>query len=522
MKTLRLIVLFCLCPLLRAATPLVDAQLSGANNQVKSGATLTIKSGSTVFAEAGATVPWGSGSMVNPMTASGDLIVGGTAGAPTRLPKGTDGWVLSLVSGVPAWVVAPGASLTGMLKGTGSAFAVATGGTDFVAPGAFTASGLTLTSGKILGRTSASTGAAEEIAIGSGLSMSGGVLTATGSVSGSNPTASISTNAAVNGSAGTFMRSDSAPGIATSANLQFGRLGLGVGPDGSNPLTILGTATASMWQVGATQQGTGATGAAFTGAGLDNSTSSVIMYHAGNAIDGTLFIGAKCRGTPASPSATQTGDNLNLICGGGYGTLWNLTSGTIGFYASEAWSSGHNGTNFKIGLTPNASTTCSYVMQMDNSAVSFSVQLIGKGTATNDAPSAGYIGEVISSTIATGSSVTLTSITGANVTSISLTAGDWDVYGTVAFTVGSTTTVGYLAGGINTASATLPTTGTGAFVIPGAGTNATVDITLDPQASTPYSQISIAGTTTVYLVAQAKFGTSTCKAYGRIYARRAR
>jgi hypothetical protein len=233
-----------------------------------------------------------------------------------------------------------------------------------------------------------------------------------------------------------------------------------------------------MWQVGATQQGTGATGAAFTGAGLDNSTSSVIMYHAGNAIDGTLFIGAKCRGTPASPSATQTGDNLNLICGGGYGTLWNLTSGTIGFYASEAWSSGHNGTNFKIGLTPN--------------------------------------------TIATGSSVTLTSITGANVTSISLTAGDWDVYGTVAFTVGSTTTVGYLAGGINTASATLPTTGTGAFVIPGAGTNATVDITLDPQASTPYSQISIAGTTTVYLVAQAKFGTSTCKAYGRIYARRAR
>lgn len=41
--------------------------------------------------------------MANPMTTAGDLIVGGASGAPTRLPKGTDGQVLTMVSGAEAW-----------------------------------------------------------------------------------------------------------------------------------------------------------------------------------------------------------------------------------------------------------------------------------------------------------------------------------------------------------------------------------------------------------------------------------
>lgn len=40
----------------------------------------------------------------NPMTAAGDLIVGGASGAPQRLAKGTDGKVLKMVAGSPAWV----------------------------------------------------------------------------------------------------------------------------------------------------------------------------------------------------------------------------------------------------------------------------------------------------------------------------------------------------------------------------------------------------------------------------------
>lgn len=44
----------------------------------------------------------------NPMTAAGDLIRGGVAGAPERIPVGTDTQVLTVVSGVPAWAAAPG------------------------------------------------------------------------------------------------------------------------------------------------------------------------------------------------------------------------------------------------------------------------------------------------------------------------------------------------------------------------------------------------------------------------------
>lgn len=40
----------------------------------------------------------------NPMTAVGDLMIGGADGAPTRLAAGTEGQVLTMVSGVPTWV----------------------------------------------------------------------------------------------------------------------------------------------------------------------------------------------------------------------------------------------------------------------------------------------------------------------------------------------------------------------------------------------------------------------------------
>jgi len=41
--------------------------------------------------------------LVNPMTAPGDLITGGTAGAPTRLAIGAANQVLTVISGVPTW-----------------------------------------------------------------------------------------------------------------------------------------------------------------------------------------------------------------------------------------------------------------------------------------------------------------------------------------------------------------------------------------------------------------------------------
>lgn len=72
----------------------------------------TLVSGTNIKTINGASV-LGSGDIAtigitNPMTAAGDLIIGGTDGAPTRLAKGADGQVCTLVSGVPAWAAASG------------------------------------------------------------------------------------------------------------------------------------------------------------------------------------------------------------------------------------------------------------------------------------------------------------------------------------------------------------------------------------------------------------------------------
>jgi hypothetical protein len=75
-------------------------------------------------------------------------------------------------------------TLTGVLKGNGtSAFTAASAGTDYVAPGAITTSGLTMATARLLGRTTASTGAAEEISVGAGLTLSGGTLVNAGATS---------------------------------------------------------------------------------------------------------------------------------------------------------------------------------------------------------------------------------------------------------------------------------------------------------------------------------------------------
>lgn len=62
-----------------------------------------------------------------------------------------------------------------------SAGVVAVEGTNVVLAGAVTTDGITMSTARLLGRTTAATGAVEEITVGSGLSLSAGSLTATGS-----------------------------------------------------------------------------------------------------------------------------------------------------------------------------------------------------------------------------------------------------------------------------------------------------------------------------------------------------
>lgn len=142
------------------------------------------------------------------------------------------------------------------------------------------------------------------------------------------------------------------------------------------------------------------------------------------------------------------------------------------------------------------------------------------GTSTNNSAGAGYVGEYISSTILSGSAVSLTTATPANITSISLTAGDWDVTGTVCFLGNAATTVTSLVGWISTTSATQPTApNDGAYYTDQTSRAAGSTIF---RASVGQIRISLASTTTVYLSCTAAFAINTYSAFGFIGARRVR
>jgi hypothetical protein len=137
------------------------------------------------------------------------------------------------------------------------------------------------------------------------------------------------------------------------------------------------------------------------------------------------------------------------------------------------------------------------------------------GSATNDSAAAGNIGEYIS---ANASAVSLTSATPKTVISISLTAGDWDVDGNLAFIAAATTIPTLFIGGINLTNNVLPTSpAQGMFELD--VTTTTAGTTIQP---TGRVRVSLATTTTVYLVAQATFTISTMTANGIISARRMR
>lgn len=143
------------------------------------------------------------------------------------------------------------------------------------------------------------------------------------------------------------------------------------------------------------------------------------------------------------------------------------------------------------------------------------------GTATNDNAAAGYIGEFISSVVLVGAPVAMTSGVAANITSISLTAGDWDVWGSFWTNPAAGTTTSTVIAAVSQTSATLPTTpaiGTSLAQIRGLATGATETLRIEA----PITRISLAATTTIYLVCSVTFAVSTMDGYGSLCARRAR
>lgn len=151
------------------------------------------------------------------------------------------------------------------------------------------------------------------------------------------------------------------------------------------------------------------------------------------------------------------------------------------------------------------------------------------GTNTNDAASAGRVGEILTASKAEGSPVSLTTATQTNILAspLSVTAGCWLIWSVIGYIPGATTTIGQLTGSTSLTTAALPNISTMAI---GSGGEARNQISL---ASIVTNAVDIgvfvtphvaffSGTTSLYLVAYATFGVSTLSAYGSIQALRIR
>ncbi len=141
------------------------------------------------------------------------------------------------------------------------------------------------------------------------------------------------------------------------------------------------------------------------------------------------------------------------------------------------------------------------------------VGLIGDTTGTG--PSAGSVGEIMTSVVTSGAPISLVTGVTANITSLPLTAGDWDVYGLVGFTmsVGASN----LRSGTSPVSGALPTTAVLSSINPAAGTTL-----LNWGSSSTIRRVISSSASTVYLVANAIFAAGTADAFGTIFARRRR
>lgn len=143
------------------------------------------------------------------------------------------------------------------------------------------------------------------------------------------------------------------------------------------------------------------------------------------------------------------------------------------------------------------------------------------GTATNDDAAAGYLGEYLSSVIASGAAVSLVSGTSKDITTLTLSSGDWDVWGNVATAPAGTTTQSDIRAWINTVSATdpgPPNNGNYAEIQMAIAAGLRQVLSLSPmRVKVPASSTQI-----VYLSANVTFAISTLAAYGALIARRAR
>jgi hypothetical protein len=195
---------------------------------------------------------------------------------------------------------------------------------------------------------------------------------------------------------------------------------------------------------------------------------------------------------------------------------------TVGAVGSSPNANGASISSSTLTLQPADATNPGVVTsgtQTIGGTKTFSGQLIGKGTATNDNAAAGYIGEYPTVGIGTDVAAAATTVWG-NVATITLSAGDWDVTG-----IAGTNAIGVTVTGPTRVALSLFSGNTTTDHVSGdnvIGFSPSTNATDYRGNSIPNWRVSVTGATTVYLKALFTYSAGSPTWSGRISARRIR
>jgi hypothetical protein len=443
--------------------------------------TLAASRGGTGLSSLGTGVATALG--INVGSAGAFVTFNGALGTPS---SGTATNLTGTASGLTAGNVTTNANLTGDVTSVGNATTLATVNSNVGSFGSATAAGTFTVNGKGLITAASSTT----------------VTPAVGSITGLGTGVSD------------FLATPSSANLATAVTGETGSgaLVFGTGPtiDGATVTGVVDAGGATSFEI---PNGTGPTVNANGEVAIDTSVSDfshgVMLYYGGEEM-GVVSMPIAEFTTPSNgavPTYNSTTDEFEMAVPSG--------SGDVTAAANIADNRLVRGDGGAKGIQESVITVAD-----TTGALSRTGGIAIEGTNTNDSASSGYKGEYIEAVLTSGSAVSLVTTVGKTITSISLTAGDWDVRAIAEFFAANTTVISQFAASVSTTDNTLDTTPGrySSFFFNAVTSSGNFVLTKE----VPCYRFSLSSTTTIYLVGQAQFTTSTCTGFGIISARRIR
>ena len=195
------------------------------------------------------------------------------------------------------------------------------------------------------------------------------------------------------------------------------------------------------------------------------------------------------------------------------GSASSLSIGTGASVTAINTSMSSTNTDAITGLGTLVSSGIIFVGSSNLSNVTAQTGGVGSGLTQGTAPSIGYVGEQIRTSVASGSAVSVSTGTVTNIAIISLTPGVWDISGIISYNGITTGTQVYcILAGSNSSAGTV---GDSTVTWPLTSTTSS-----DASLTVPSFRVTTGAAISYYLNAYVVYTVGSCKCYGRISATR--